>query len=68
MKCPNCRYEGVEIIDTRAAYTRVVRRRKCKTCQHKFTTWEMPEDELADLRKRAAALDDLRKIILGEKK
>jgi transcriptional regulator NrdR family protein len=68
MNCPNCNYDGVETVDTRQAHTRVVRRRKCKTCEYKYTTWEMPESELADLRKRAAALDDLRKIILGEKK
>jgi transcriptional regulator NrdR family protein len=68
MKCPKCLTEGVEVVDTRNAYTRTVRRRKCKTCGHKYTTWEMPESELSELRKRSAALDDLRKIILGDKK
>lgn len=68
MKCPNCNYDGVEVIDSRPAHSRIVRRRKCKTCGHKYTTWEVPADELAELRKRASALDDLRKIILGEKK
>lgn len=68
MKCPNCNYDGAEVIDTRPAHTRIVRRRKCKTCQHKYTTWEMPESELADLRKRAGMIEDLRKIILGDKK
>lgn len=40
MICPNC--EGpTKVIDTRKGETSIRRRRECKVCRHRFTTYEI---------------------------
>lgn len=66
VRCPRCNHEGVKTHNSRDAGTRVVRSKECVTCAHKYKTWEIPEDELRDLRERAGMIEDLRRIILGD--
>ena len=43
MKCPNCGYIDSTVTDSRPIedYTRIRRRRECKSCQKRFTTYEI---------------------------
>ena len=43
MKCPNCGYIDSTVTDSRPVedYTRIRRRRECKSCQKRFTTYEI---------------------------
>ena len=43
MKCPNCGYIDSTVTDSRPVedYSRIRRRRECKSCQKRFTTYEI---------------------------
>ncbi len=40
MKCPYCGKRGTRVIDTREVGEGIRRRRECKSCQQRFTTYE----------------------------
>ena len=40
MKCPYCEKKDTKVIDTREVGERIRRRRECKSCQQRFTTYE----------------------------
>jgi len=40
MKCPFCGKKDTKVIDTREVGTRVRRRRECKSCRQRFTSYE----------------------------
>jgi transcriptional repressor NrdR len=40
MKCPYCRGNDTKVVDTRGASEGVRRRRECKDCGRRFTTYE----------------------------
>ncbi|NOZ71397.1 MAG: transcriptional repressor NrdR [Chloroflexi bacterium] len=40
MKCPHCGYDGSRVIDTRDSGDGIRRRRVCKQCNQRFTTYE----------------------------
>jgi transcriptional repressor NrdR len=40
MKCPYCAKRGTRVIDTREVGEGIRRRRECKSCQQRFTTYE----------------------------
>lgn len=45
MKCPFCRHEDTSVIDSRASQQFVIRRRrKCLSCERRFTTYEKIEE------------------------
>ena len=45
MMCPFCRHEDTSVIDSRASQQFVIRRRrKCLSCDRRFTTYEKIED------------------------
>ena len=59
--CPKCR-ERAGIIDSRpapGATTRVRRRRACRKCDHRWTTYELDEDELTKLEDAAQRLESI---------
>lgn len=43
MKCTHCENEKTKVIDTRDTGEKVRRRRECKNCNKRFTTYEQPE-------------------------
>lgn len=55
MKCGKCGGES-RVIDTRAGNRR---RRECETCRYRWTTRELSEQEVAQLARKAAKLDEL---------
>jgi C4-type Zn-finger protein len=44
MLCPECKANVLVVIDSRTIDNVVRRRRKCRACQFKFTTYEVPRE------------------------
>lgn len=46
MRCPKCEADDTKVIDSREASdgAAIRRRRLCVACQHRFTTYERPEE------------------------
>ena len=42
--CPSCRASTSDVTDSRAWHGQVKRRRKCRACQHRWSTLEVPFD------------------------
>ncbi len=57
MHCPTCHGEDTRVIDSRPAEggTAVRRRRRCETCEHRFTTYERAVPA-AQVRKRSGVM------------
>lgn len=70
--CPSCRASTSDVIDSRAWHGQVKRRRKCRACDHRWSTLEVPflltgtrpdplptmEANLRRLSEQAAAMAD----------
>ena len=60
--CPSCRSNDVGVIETRTFSEEnnapVRRRRKCKTCNHRWTTYEISEESMRQMRAMAEHLRD----------
>ena len=49
MKCPKCK-EGTAVVkETRPSKSGLRRRRQCDLCEHKFTTYEMTDENLLEI-------------------
>ena len=59
MDCPDCGNERTRVIDTgtSADGTSVRRRRECQRCSFRFTTYERPEWESLQVKKRGGAIE-----------
>lgn len=44
VECPKCGSGLVRVIDSRPSGKSARRRRRCTTCEFRWTTWEYPED------------------------
>jgi transcriptional regulator NrdR family protein len=44
LECPHCHRAGSDVVDTRATKDAVRRRRICRHCQERFTTYERAID------------------------
>ena len=51
MKCPKCGGAKQRITDSRQTGNEVRRRRECRACGHRFTTYELTEIDRAKLEK-----------------
>src|SRR5512144_1058227 len=69
MKCPFCGHLEDKVIDSRAAGTGEVirRRRECEACSRRFTTYERVEDVLPTVVKKDGGREpfDRQKLIRG---
>jgi transcriptional repressor NrdR len=69
MKCPFCGHLEDKVIDSRAAGTGEVirRRRECESCQRRFTTYERVEDVLPTVVKKDGRREpfDRQKLVRG---
>lgn len=52
MHCPFCQAADTQVIDTRVSGEQVRRRRECKHCKSRFTTYETIERQLPRVLKR----------------
>jgi len=59
MNCPDCGNERTRVIDTGASAdgTSVRRRRECQRCSFRFTTYERPEWESLQVKKRDGTIE-----------
>ena len=59
MRCPNCNEQDTKVIDSRLLQDggNVRRRRKCESCEFRFTTYEKIELQLPMLEKRDGRLE-----------
>ncbi len=59
MRCPDCGYENTGVIDTRDTEkgNTVRRRRECRRCGFRFTTYERPEWESLQVKKRDGSIE-----------
>ncbi|MDB2226416.1 transcriptional regulator NrdR [Halorubrum ezzemoulense] len=59
MNCPDCGNERTRVIDTGASTdgTSVRRRRECQRCSFRFTTYERPEWESLQVKKRDGTIE-----------
>jgi transcriptional regulator NrdR family protein len=55
MPCPQCG-GNTRTLDSRTSAVHVRRRRQCKDCSHRFSTRELEDGALQQLRERIAAL------------
>ncbi|MDY6780231.1 MAG: transcriptional regulator NrdR [Halobacteria archaeon] len=59
MNCPNCGYEDCGVVDSRPTEegSAVRRRRECDDCGTRFTTYERPEWDKIQVRKRNGSME-----------
>jgi transcriptional repressor NrdR len=59
MRCPSCHEQDTKVIDSRLLQDAdtVRRRRKCESCEHRFTTYEKTEQQLPILVKRDGRME-----------
>jgi transcriptional repressor NrdR len=59
MDCPDCGHERTSVVDTRTGEdgTTVRRRRECRRCSFRFTTYERPEWETLQVKKRDGSIE-----------
>ncbi|EMA38031.1 transcriptional regulator NrdR [Halococcus hamelinensis] len=59
MQCPDCGDERTRVIDTETSADRMAvrRRRECQRCSFRFTTYERPEWDSLQVKKRDGAIE-----------
>ncbi len=67
MKCPFCGYEDSKVIDSRPSEDKKRRRRECRSCGRRFTTYEIVEKPLWIVVKRDGSFEpfDRNKLLSG---
>jgi len=70
MKCPYCRGNDTRVVDTRGANDGVRRRRECKGCRKRFTTYEHVASSKPMVAKRDGRREefDRAKLLAGVRK
>lgn len=63
-ECPECKQLAVEVIESRKSGLARRRRKECKACQHRFTTYEVPQ-HLYEAALEAMALEQMLRDRLG---
>ena len=44
MVCPECNKDDIKVVDSRDSLKTIRRRRACKSCGHRWTTYEIPSN------------------------
>ena len=59
MNCPDCGHDRTSVVDTRTGEdgATVRRRRECRRCSFRFTTYERPEWETLQVKKRDGRIE-----------
>jgi transcriptional repressor NrdR len=52
MQCPYCEEQKTKVVDSRTTGNQVRRRRECRECEKRFTTYESPETLDITVKKR----------------
>lgn len=68
MRCPSCGHDDTRVIDSRAQDTinAIKRRRECRSCGHRFTTFERCEDPIEVIKRDGSVQSfDRNKLLVG---
>ncbi len=67
MKCPFCGFEDSKVIDSRPSEEKKRRRRECRQCKRRFTTYEVVEKPMWIVIKRDGSFEpfDRNKLLSG---
>ncbi len=66
MRCPYCLKSNTNVLDSRPSSGSIRRRRSCKTCSKRFTTYERIENTLSVIKKDGKVqLFDRQKLMQG---
>jgi hypothetical protein len=63
MECPNCYSSNLSTLETRATGSTQRRRRLCKDCSYRFTTYEMLQHEYDKCRGAIKLIRDVHELI-----
>lgn len=61
-KCPVCKSENIYVIDSRKQECSIRRRKLCKNCESRFTTYEVSEVEMLKIRKTIKLISEMESI------
>ena len=61
-KCPNCKSENLYCVDSRKSQGKVRRRKKCLECGFKFSTIELPMNEVYRIEKTLHLISELQSV------
>ena len=71
MNCPHCESDRTDIIDTRTSGEHERRRRRCKECGFRFTTYELTKTEyerfLAERKALEAIMQGVKQVTKARK-
>jgi hypothetical protein len=65
-KCRKCGGSRIKVIESTSLADHVRRRRKCKDCDHRITTYEVEGDYLQTLRQSHETLNEIRALLGGK--
>lgn len=54
--CPYCGYNKSMVVDTRAHYDGIYRRRECDQCMKRFTTYEFTDAMVVKIKDKAVKI------------
>jgi transcriptional repressor NrdR len=59
VRCPKCKYDDTKVLESRAAFDgqSIRRRRECRECDYRFTTYENLEEFVLQVRKRLGHIE-----------
>ena len=59
MRCPKCKFDDTKVLESRAAFDgqSIRRRRECRECDYRFTTYENLEEFVLQVRKRLGHIE-----------
>lgn len=62
MICDQCGRDSMIVLDSRPMESGRRRRYRCLNCERRITTYELPADRLAEVRRRAEAFERVRRL------
>lgn len=59
MRCPKCKFDDTKVLESRVAIDgqSIRRRRECRECEYRFTTYENLEEFVLQVRKRLGHIE-----------
>ena len=66
MKCPFCKHDSTQVIDSRVsdAGDSIRRRRRCEACNKRFTTYETVELRMPQVAKQDGSRDNITVLLI----
>ena len=58
-KCPVCKSENVYVIDSRKQEGSIRRRKLCRNCESRYTTYEVSDVDMAKIRKTIQLIGEI---------